>query len=190
MFHLVLKSQKLKMNMTLNVFKWTNNTLHKDVTKAQTWPVCAYTLCFMTAIFKCMFADLMCVMKQKPYKNNVLIACLFSICFKFHIYVLLFLPLVLFPLSLCSSSDLWPPACDCDPVGSLEGGVCDSHTDLDMRMIAGQCRCKANVKGTRCDDCKEGYFGLSQNDPLGCQRTCVCVCVSATENNVLEYKIT
>uniref|UniRef100_A0AAY5KX69 Laminin, beta 2-like n=1 Tax=Esox lucius TaxID=8010 RepID=A0AAY5KX69_ESOLU len=60
-------------------------------------------------------------------------------------------------------------ACDCDPVGSMEGGVCDSHTDLDMGMIGGQCRCKPNVKGARCDDCKEGFYGLSQNDPQGCQ---------------------
>ncbi|CAN9515951.1 unnamed protein product [Ophioblennius macclurei] len=60
-------------------------------------------------------------------------------------------------------------ACDCDPVGSLEEGVCDSHTDLDIGMISGQCRCKANVKGMRCDDCKEGYYGLSHNNMLGCQ---------------------
>ncbi|XP_063064024.1 laminin subunit beta-2 [Engraulis encrasicolus] len=60
-------------------------------------------------------------------------------------------------------------ACDCDPVGAVDGGVCDSHTDPELSMIAGQCRCKVNVKGTRCDYCKDGHYGLSQNDPLGCQ---------------------
>uniref|UniRef100_A0A671QX33 Laminin subunit beta-1-like n=1 Tax=Sinocyclocheilus anshuiensis TaxID=1608454 RepID=A0A671QX33_9TELE len=59
--------------------------------------------------------------------------------------------------------------CDCDPVGSVEGGVCDSHTDLDLGMIGGQCRCKQNIRGQRCDYCKEGHYGLSLDNPLGCQ---------------------
>ncbi|XP_031421824.1 laminin subunit beta-1 [Clupea harengus] len=71
------------------------------------------------------------------------------------------------------SRDIRDPAacvsCDCDPVGSADGGVCDGHTDPELGMIAGQCRCKPNVRGTRCDYCKEGHYGLSQNDVLGCQ---------------------
>ncbi|OCT85875.1 laminin subunit beta-4 [Xenopus laevis] len=63
--------------------------------------------------------------------------------------------------------------CDCDPVGSLDGGVCDSHTNVNLGMIAGQCRCKENVKGERCDSCKENFYGLSMNDPVGCQ-PCSC----------------
>ncbi|XP_053324821.1 laminin subunit beta-1-like [Spea bombifrons] len=59
--------------------------------------------------------------------------------------------------------------CDCDPVGSLDGGVCDSHTNVNLGMIAGQCRCKENVRGERCDSCKESFYGLSRNDPAGCQ---------------------
>ncbi|XP_060691277.1 laminin subunit beta-1 isoform X1 [Hemiscyllium ocellatum] len=63
--------------------------------------------------------------------------------------------------------------CDCDPVGSLEGGICDSDTDLDFAIIGGQCRCKENVRGTRCDRCKEGFYGLSMDNPHGCQ-ACRC----------------
>ncbi|XP_073678938.1 laminin subunit beta-1 [Garra rufa] len=71
------------------------------------------------------------------------------------------------------TKDIRDPAacipCDCDPVGSVEGGICDSHTDPDLGMIGGQCRCKQNVKGQRCDYCKEGHYGLSLDNPLGCE---------------------
>ncbi|KAM6470531.1 laminin subunit beta-2 isoform 3-T4 [Liasis olivaceus] len=64
-------------------------------------------------------------------------------------------------------------ACDCDPDGTLDGGVCDTHDDPALRLIAGQCRCKENVEGARCDKCKSGFFGLSAENPQGCQ-PCQC----------------
>uniref|UniRef100_A0A3Q3K397 Laminin, beta 2 (laminin S) n=1 Tax=Monopterus albus TaxID=43700 RepID=A0A3Q3K397_MONAL len=60
-------------------------------------------------------------------------------------------------------------ACDCDPDGSQNGGLCDSHTNPSLSMVGGQCRCKANVEGQRCDKCKTGFFGLSADHPQGCQ---------------------
>ncbi|XP_067854444.1 laminin subunit beta-2 isoform X2 [Heptranchias perlo] len=59
--------------------------------------------------------------------------------------------------------------CDCDPDGSLNGGICDSRDDLTVGTIAGQCRCKDHVRGPRCDKCKAGYFGLSAENLQGCQ---------------------
>ncbi|XP_037624636.1 laminin subunit beta-4 [Sebastes umbrosus] len=55
--------------------------------------------------------------------------------------------------------------CDCDPAGSQGGGLCDP--------LSGQCVCKENVEGHRCDRCKHGFFNLRPDDPTGCQ---VCRC--------------
>ncbi|XP_053890049.1 laminin subunit beta-2 [Malaclemys terrapin pileata] len=75
------------------------------------------------------------------------------------------------------SRDLRDPgacrACDCDPVGALDGGICDAHDDPALGLLAGQCRCKEHTRGPRCDQCQPGFFGLSGDNPQGCQR-CQC----------------
>ncbi|XP_042354687.1 laminin subunit beta-3-like [Plectropomus leopardus] len=55
--------------------------------------------------------------------------------------------------------------CSCSAEGTVNGGQCDD--------ITGLCQCKVNVEGPRCDRCKNGHYGLSASNPLGCSK-CSC----------------
>ena len=35
--------------------------------------------------------------------------------------------------------------------------------------ITGQCKCKPNVEGLYCDQCKNGYWGFNQDNEAGCK---------------------
>ncbi|XP_055974528.1 laminin subunit beta-4 [Sorex fumeus] len=59
--------------------------------------------------------------------------------------------------------------CECDPDGTISGGICVSHSDPALGTVAGQCLCKEHVEGAKCDRCKPHYYGLSATDSLGCQ---------------------
>ncbi|VTJ78438.1 Hypothetical predicted protein, partial [Marmota monax] len=75
------------------------------------------------------------------------------------------------PLKAISDPDACLP-CECDPDGTISGGICVSHLDAAMGTVAGQCLCKENVEGVNCDLCKPNHYGLSASDPLGCQLEC------------------
>lgn len=52
--------------------------------------------------------------------------------------------------------------CECDPYGSL-GPTCDQSS--------GQCECKPNVTGVKCNICELGYYNLTS---FGCKNKCSC----------------
>ncbi|XP_037959538.1 laminin subunit beta-1 [Teleopsis dalmanni] len=72
--------------------------------------------------------------------------------------------------------------CDCDPIGSLDEGICDSVNDPDNGVQAGACHCKTNVKGRRCDMCKDGYWNLDPENPDGCEE-CTCNILGTIDNS-------
>ncbi|MEQ2218164.1 hypothetical protein XENOCAPTIV_030385, partial [Xenoophorus captivus] len=59
-------------------------------------------------------------------------------------------------LSICY---LLHAACQCDPQGSISS-ECDK--------VGGQCRCKANVIGRRCDQCAPGTYGFGVSGCTDC----------------------
>ena len=65
--------------------------------------------------------------------------------------------------------------CKCDPDGSVNrSNVCEPDEN-------GQCPCKLNVHGVRCDTCNDTYYGLTHEDVNGCKgkddATLLCNCI-------------
>ncbi|XP_074604898.1 laminin subunit beta-1 isoform X2 [Brevipalpus obovatus] len=69
-------------------------------------------------------------------------------------------------------------ACECDAKGIIDSGSCDSTDDP---LTSGQCHCKKNVGGRRCNECKPGFWNFLETNPEGCQE---CACnINGTRNN-------
>ncbi|XP_059149479.1 laminin subunit alpha-1-like [Physella acuta] len=64
---------------------------------------------------------------------------------------------------------------DCRACGCLQAGVIDDTCEDSVCECdgTGQCLCKENVEGPRCDVCRAGTFGLSKENPKGCTE-CYC----------------
>lgn len=64
--------------------------------------------------------------------------------------------------------------CNCDPTGTKR----DENGTLICDSVGGQCKCKPNVIGQRCDRCAPGSFGFG---PQGCAG-CNCNSIGASDN--------
>lgn len=51
-------------------------------------------------------------------------------------------------------------ACECNATGSA---------NFDCDTLSGECNCKPNVTGSKCDQCKEGFYMPDPSSPGGCQ---------------------
>ncbi|KAL0280200.1 UNVERIFIED_CONTAM: hypothetical protein PYX00_001570 [Menopon gallinae] len=70
--------------------------------------------------------------------------------------------------------------CDCHLPGVI-GGITECDTQ------SGQCACKPGVEARRCDQCRDGYYGLDADDMFGCKD---CGCDIGGSNSRYCEKIT
>uniref|UniRef100_A0A183CMG4 Laminin subunit beta-1 n=1 Tax=Globodera pallida TaxID=36090 RepID=A0A183CMG4_GLOPA len=71
--------------------------------------------------------------------------------------------------------------CQCDRRGSKNEGICVGEEDPQRQLVAGRCYCKDHVEGQNCDRCKNGFWDLSADNPLGC-KSCGCMTVGTLHN--------
>ncbi len=63
-------------------------------------------------------------------------------------------------------------SCMCNPSGISDGGDCIKGQGSGGQIL-GQCFCKANVIGLKCDICRQGFSNFSADNPDGCS-SCSC----------------
>ncbi|XP_030745032.1 basement membrane-specific heparan sulfate proteoglycan core protein isoform X3 [Sitophilus oryzae] len=61
----------------------------------------------------------------------------------------------------------------CRYIGPVEPCNCDPRGTTYAGCVNGACQCKSNVEGRNCDRCKNGTFGLSEENIEGCE-FCFC----------------
>ncbi|XP_074498541.1 basement membrane-specific heparan sulfate proteoglycan core protein isoform X4 [Sebastes fasciatus] len=71
-------------------------------------------------------------------------------------------------------------------VPNTPSSKCDNRGSISSSSSSRPCSCKSNVLGAVCDECKAGFFHLSDTNPDGCLR-CFCMgvtkqCASSTWN--------
>ncbi|CAL1525836.1 unnamed protein product [Lymnaea stagnalis] len=65
-------------------------------------------------------------------------------------------------------------ACNCETVGTI-------NQSTSCNQTTGQCPCKVNVNGPRCDTCKTGFYQLEIANVRGC-KPCNCSLVGSVDN--------
>lgn len=65
--------------------------------------------------------------------------------------------------------------CNCDLAGT-EPNTCRDGSCICTNE--GQCTCKSNVDGLKCDQCKANSFSLDRSNPFGCTE---CFCFGRTD---------
>ena len=63
-------------------------------------------------------------------------------------------------------NDLDFSECMCHGPGTISAlNMCDP--------VSGQCACKPDSVGRMCDTCRDGFYGMTENNPFGCIRKLV-----------------
>uniref|UniRef100_A0A7M6DNL5 Uncharacterized protein n=2 Tax=Clytia hemisphaerica TaxID=252671 RepID=A0A7M6DNL5_9CNID len=87
------------------------------------------------------------------------------------------------PMNVSKESPEACQNCNCSTKGTrVEPGYVflDCLKKDNQGMLAGDCFCKSNVEGSKCDQCSQGFFNLTKENNQGCQE-CDCF-VAGTVN--------